>query len=249
VTGSGCFAMTSNGLGSGNHPLEAISHGICEVVERDAERLWELRDAAAQERTRIDPHSVDEPDCRSVLDRFEQAGIAVALWEITSDIGLPAFLCLAGEREVDPLRAFGAAVGKGCHPDRAIALLRALTEAAQSRLTQIAGSRDDIDRATYAAAYESDVQARNRAWLLGSGGGRPFAAAPTHQADTLDDDVAWELERLRAAGIERVVVVDLSRPEMGVAVVRVVVPDLEGPTVIRDLAPGKRARMVLDGVP
>src|SRR5690242_12498019 len=38
--GSGSFLMSSNGLASGNHPLEAISHGLCEVVERDATTLW-----------------------------------------------------------------------------------------------------------------------------------------------------------------------------------------------------------------
>src|SRR6202030_4504933 len=34
--GSGAFYQSSNGLSSGNHILEAISHGICELVERDA---------------------------------------------------------------------------------------------------------------------------------------------------------------------------------------------------------------------
>jgi YcaO-like protein with predicted kinase domain len=34
LTGSGCFVMSSNGLASGNHPLEAISHGLCEVIGR-----------------------------------------------------------------------------------------------------------------------------------------------------------------------------------------------------------------------
>ena len=38
--GSGCFPMTSNGLASGNHVLEAVSHALCEVVERDAVALW-----------------------------------------------------------------------------------------------------------------------------------------------------------------------------------------------------------------
>jgi ribosomal protein S12 methylthiotransferase accessory factor len=44
-TGSGVFMMSSNGLASGNHALEAISHSICEVVERDAVTLWSLQGA------------------------------------------------------------------------------------------------------------------------------------------------------------------------------------------------------------
>src|SRR5579884_2199210 len=92
--GSGCFPLTSNGLASGNHPLEAISHGICEVIERDAERLWEIGGADAQARSRVDVHSIDDPDCCNVIERFDRAGIACGIWDITSDIGLPGFYCL-----------------------------------------------------------------------------------------------------------------------------------------------------------
>ena len=62
-TGTGCFIATSNGLASGNHLLEAISHAICETVERDAATLHSVRaprDAASR---RIDPKTVDNPDC------------------------------------------------------------------------------------------------------------------------------------------------------------------------------------------
>src|SRR5204863_471997 len=98
-TGSGCFSATSNGLASGNHMLEAISHAICEVVERDATTLWLRRGLAAQHLTRIDLDTVDDPGCRGVIERCERAGIGVAVWETTSDVGIPAFLCLIVERE------------------------------------------------------------------------------------------------------------------------------------------------------
>ena len=49
--------------------------------------------------------------------------------------------------------------GAGCHPSRAVALARALTEAAQARVSFIAGSRDDMG----AALYEPDVRASRRA--------------------------------------------------------------------------------------
>src|SRR3546814_6638140 len=47
----GCFAASTNGLASGNHRLEAISHALCEVVERDATALWRRLDGAAQSKT------------------------------------------------------------------------------------------------------------------------------------------------------------------------------------------------------
>jgi ribosomal protein S12 methylthiotransferase accessory factor len=244
-TGSGCFPMTSNGLASGNHLLEALSHGICEVVERDAHRLFTLTGEADKERRRVNIATIDDPDCTAVMGLLDEAGIDVAIWEMTSDVGLAAFSCVIAEREENPMRPFMPAAGNGCHPDRAIALLRALTEAAQSRLTQIAGSRDDVDRLQIAPLPLTDDADQ---WGLEPGGdsaGRSFRDAPTRGAETLDDDVAWELECLRRVGITRVVTVNLSHPDSGIAVVRIVIPGLEGPSVVRDLLPGERARGVL----
>src|SRR5206468_4809288 len=89
--GSGCFTASSNGVASGNHLLEAISHAICEVVERDATTLWSVMSEAAQTKRRIALETVDDAGCREVLEKYAQAGIAVGVWETTTDIGLPAF--------------------------------------------------------------------------------------------------------------------------------------------------------------
>jgi YcaO-like protein with predicted kinase domain len=43
LPGAGCFAASTNGLASGNSLFEAISHGLCEVIERDATSLWHHR--------------------------------------------------------------------------------------------------------------------------------------------------------------------------------------------------------------
>jgi ribosomal protein S12 methylthiotransferase accessory factor len=223
-----CFTLTANGLASGNHRLEAISHGICEVVERDALTLWEASGEAAQQATRLDLATVDDPTCRAVLAKYERALVDVAAFEITSDTGLPAFLCTIAEREYDPLRPLYGSEGSGCHPVREIALLRALTEAAQSRLAIIAGSRDDIFADDYAYLFSPEAERRFRTRIAGGTATRDFRAVPTAPADTFAADVAWELERLRAVGVEQVVVVDLTRPELELPVVRVVIPGLEG---------------------
>jgi ribosomal protein S12 methylthiotransferase accessory factor len=240
-TGTGYFTMSSNGLASGNHMLEAMSHAICEAVERDAGRLWDLWSVDRQQRSRIDLSTVDEPGCLQVIERFDRAAVDVAVWEMTSDIGIPAFFCIAVERREDPLRPLSTASGKGCHPDRAVALLRALTEAAQTRLTQIAGSRDDIARSSYEAAHRHDTFLQHRAYLQMQAPPKSFSACPSEARETFDEDVAWALDRLRHAGIARVVAVDLRHPELDIPVVRVVIPGLEGPAVISGLLPGTRA--------
>jgi ribosomal protein S12 methylthiotransferase accessory factor len=88
--GHGCFPATSNGLASGNRVVEAISHGVCEVIERDATTLWNLRDDKHFDQTRLDLTSVDDPICQELLRKFEGAGLSVAVWDITSDIAIAA---------------------------------------------------------------------------------------------------------------------------------------------------------------
>ncbi|WP_437938942.1 YcaO-like family protein [Sorangium sp. So ce341] len=236
------FVASSNGLASGNGALEAISHGLCEAVERDATTLWRQRSPESRAATRIELDSVPEGSCRAALDMYERAEVAVGVWEITSDIGIPAFLCKICDRRDNPLRRLGVTEGMGCHPVREIALLRALTEAAQSRLTQIAGSRDDRTPSQYVRQRDPNITAAAREELERPGPRRRFAEGPTFHADTFNADVAWELERLRAAGVKRAIAVELTRPELGIPVVRVVVPGLEPLSGDRSYVPGARAR-------
>jgi ribosomal protein S12 methylthiotransferase accessory factor len=237
------FVASSNGLASGNHLLEAVEHAICEVVERDAVTLWRLLDPAAQGQTRIDPRTVDDEACRSVLEKYEAADISVGIWDVTSDVGIPAFYCRILDRSEQPFRRLGYSEGMGCHPARAIALLRALTEAAQSRLALIAGSRDDMLREVYLQLRSPDrVEAYRRDHEREGAAMRPFADGVTVDNDTFEADVGWELERLRRVGIERAVLIDLTRPEFGIPVARVVIPGLESLAVANAWVPGRRAR-------
>ncbi|MER6610549.1 YcaO-like family protein [Streptomyces sp. NPDC000927] len=246
-TGTGCFLASSNGLASGNHVIEAVIHGICEVVERDATTLWHLLDPDAAAATRVDLATVRNPDARTVLDLYERAGVDVAVWETTTaDIGVPSFFCVITEGD-DPFRRMHSAAGMGCHPVRTVALLRALTEAAQSRLTVTAGSREDVARDDYDRVRNPDVLARERALLRGRHA-RSFDSGPGFDADTFDADLAWLLERLKNAGITQVLAVDLTLPHLRIPVVRVVIPGLESASMLDGWVPGPRARALRGGV-
>jgi ribosomal protein S12 methylthiotransferase accessory factor len=242
--GHGMFDIGSNGLASGNHLLEATSHAICEVVERDASALWSLRPPEARQETRLDLDTVDDPGCRTVFDRLAAARFAVAVWETTSDVGLPCFGCEIME---DPRRAAMPLYGNrgyGCHPRREIALLRALTEAVQSRLTQIAGSRDDVYRSEYQRTR--DPRSLDSVWrtVTGRPGTLDFHRVPSFPLPSFDADVALEIELLRGIGVDRVAVVDLTRPEFDIPVVRVVVPGLETFPSASRYRPGPRGLAV-----
>jgi YcaO-like protein with predicted kinase domain len=226
--GTGSFIATSNGLASGNHLLEAISHAICETVERDAATLHSVCAPDETAARRIDSRSVDDPGCREALGRFNRAGISVGIWDITSDVGIPAFTCRIADRYRRPGHIYGAE-GMGCHPDPKVALLRALTEAAQGRLASISGGRDEPARWGSSPEPEPEPLPGQTADPAGEAT-RDFRAVPAFESDSFDADVLWELDQLRAAGVREVVVVDLTLEEFGIPVVRVIIPGLEGPT-------------------
>src|SRR5215470_7101563 len=89
----GFFLAGSNGLASGNHLVEAINAALYELVERDAVALWVAKPIRARAACRVDLTSLDDPDCRSLLAKYEAAGIIVRVWHVTTDVGIAAFLC------------------------------------------------------------------------------------------------------------------------------------------------------------
>jgi ribosomal protein S12 methylthiotransferase accessory factor len=240
--GSGHFLGGSNGLASGNHPLEAISSAICEVIERDAVALWDARRAGERGPIRLDLTSVDDPDCSSLLEGYAKARMAVRAWNVTSDIGVACFVCDIFPEVEDPSVDLPRFRGTGCHPDRAVALARALTEAAQVRVTHITGIRDDLPPSEYRKAPRERLGAALLDYLSSKVEPCSFREAPTYETDDLAAEVRWALERLTHAGAAQVVAVDLTRPEYGIPVVKVLVPGLEGNPSHPDYSPGPRAR-------
>jgi YcaO-like protein with predicted kinase domain len=243
VPGSGCFVPSTNGLASGNNALEAILHGLYEVIERDALALWELATPNRWSARRLDCSTIDDPACRRLLMRYKSAGVGVMVWEISSDVGLPVFVTIISDEEGDSvLRPIPAAFGSGCHSERSVALSRALTEAAQSRLTAITGSRDDKTRSHYDSSQSEAAIQFFRQLARESCAPVDFTTAPTFAAPTLAEDLLHVLECLKRISIERVAAVDLSNAGFPVSVVRVVVPGLEGPIQSGLYQPGLRVR-------
>ncbi|MCQ6246205.1 YcaO-like family protein [Streptomyces malaysiensis] len=128
---------TSTGLACGISRHEAVLHALFEVVERDV--LYRDGQSGGRRRTLIDPATVDDPYGREVIDRLTAAGMRVELALVDGPYGLPVSLAYLWSTDYPAVFA-----GGGCHTSPAIAATRALTEAAQSRLAAIAGTRDDL---------------------------------------------------------------------------------------------------------
>lgn len=246
MPGAGAFLHTTNGLSSGNILEESVLHGLCEVIERDALAIFEHAAAETKAARRLDLGSIDDPVALDLVEQLRGSDVVPIVIDATSDVGIAVIRVVLYDMSSDPVtRPLPASVGAGCHPDRAIALCRALTEAAQSRLTAIAGSRDDLGRARYRDAQSAQALAAHRTAAQDQTGARRYAEIPTCRADTVGADLGRVLTHLDRAGLDRVFVVDLGKPGMPVSVARVIVPGLEGPTESPSYTPGRRVRMSL----
>ncbi len=222
------FFNSSNGLASGNHILEASLHGLCEVVERDALATWYSLSDKARNSTKIDLTTVDDPHCAELLARYERAEINVAAWDVTSDIEIPTYAVAICERWERPRwRRMGIFEGSGTHPSSTVALARALSEAAQSRLTIITGSREDNPPGVYVEETNDAWLSHQRETFFGTTGKLRFDSRWDVATTSFEGDIEVILTQFRKADIDSSIIVDLTKNAVGVPVVKVVVPGLE----------------------
>ncbi len=240
-SGSGCFPSNSNGLASGNHIQEAILHSICEAIERDSTTLWEIRSDEDKAKTRIRLETIKDSYCRTVLDQLFKEKIQVAVWETTSDIGVPAFLCEITNDFKLSIHAVHSFTGMGCHVNKAIALSRAVTEAVQCRLTIISGARDDLNHSDYQNFFQGDRIVGRYERLLEFEETRNFDEVISFEGGTFGEDINFVLNRLKEKNIENVIAVNLTKEEFEIPVVKTIIPGLEGPDDDSDYVAGKRA--------
>lgn len=212
------FRASSNGLASGNTVIEALIHALCEVVERDA--LWRSAGAYQSCARCIDPATVCSDVARDVITCFQRAGMRTHIVDMTGPTRLPAFEVLL--EHPDSATHY---LGSGCHPDRATALLRALTESAQSRLAHIAGSRDDLRRRSYGDGASAAPALPREAPLTAEPRGR-FESVPTIPPTDLKSTLSDLVARVFSVTGMAPLAVDLRRPEFELPVVFVVAPGL-----------------------
>lgn len=221
----------TNGLASGASYGEAIRHALLEVIERDAvsqQLFFDVYGGPGTDAPARRPISVDSlpASCTDLLRRVSGAGKSVALSCISTDVCVPVVECTlvddAYPSAAGPVRmTFG---GWGCDLDATHAVHRAVTEAHQSRVGTIQGARDSFNLVQTGDPV-SGAARRAHPIRMPEGIAGPQSGPST---DSVAEDVELIVARLRAVGIDQVIVVDMTDPEIGLPVVRVRVP---GPSV------------------
>jgi len=171
-----------------------------------------------------------------LIARLTSAGVAMVLFDCTVDTDVPVYMAYLHDLRVQGL---GIYRGYGAHLDPEVAMVRAITEAAQGRVIYIAGSRDDVFRHSYVRLKQPDdnMMAPAMRSLPATVDVRQRASEAT---STFEGDTQIAIRKLKEAGLRQAIVVDLSRPGMPFNVVKIVVPGLEG-YMFDFYAPGRRA--------
>jgi ribosomal protein S12 methylthiotransferase accessory factor len=219
------FAFSHNGLASGNHPVEATLHALYEVIERDS--LARLGGAGAGHRVHIercDAIALDArlpPELGQLAEQIQRADLSLVLLRVPSATAIHTMMAVV----IDPAAFSGASMvnfGTGAHLSPVVAAIRAITEAAQSRLTFIHGSREDLNQSAYERGAKHDALL---AYFTQIATAASWADLEDHAGDDLLRDWKRVIAALGVLGYPAAYVADLSQDQgAGVSAVKVVVP-------------------------
>ena len=221
------FGSSSNGLASGNNREEAITHALFELIERDAMSFQAVRDTSRILR----PDSFPAP-IRAMEKKLSKAGLQLLIRHMDHSLGLPYFMAVIVDTVFENPVYLSA--GYGCHNLAEVALMRAASEAIQSRLSFIHGGRDDLTDAFRGLRNLSEEQKQLHFQQLHA------ALQKSDEHIALDEvsDVLFDTSNaqrylqslvghLQQQGFAQILTVALTPPEDALQVVKVVVPRLE----------------------
>jgi ribosomal protein S12 methylthiotransferase accessory factor len=225
--GQRLFGESSSGLASGNDLVEASVHAICELMERDVQAFNFLNDRSCL--VNLDHVSAETA---ILINKIKNASLNLSVRYTENCFGLAYFQAFIMEESSHA--PISVATGSGLHLIKEIALIRAICEAAQSRLSHIHGGRDDIiERVKYfekkGRSVELQAVSRLRAEATSRTQMIDYSSINCQEAAISTIESAWELliERLRHIGLCTVLRVLLSKATDDITVVRIIIPGLE----------------------
>jgi oxazoline/thiazoline synthase len=222
----------SNGCAAGNTLAEAIVQGFLELVERDAYAIWWYN---RLQRAEVDLGQFDDPYIRDLKIELADTGRSLWVLDVTNDLGVSSFVTIAHWTE--NAREF-VEFGSGAHFDARIAALRAMTELNQFLSIGLMGARNQSpssqdsnnDGSPPFRLQDHPYLTPDGAALVRPDPGSKFGALDTREQVRACVNVA------QRAGLD-FLVLDQTRPDIEVPVVRVIVPGLRH--FYRRFAPGR----------
>ncbi len=220
------FEISSNGLASGNSIAEAQLHGINELVERHATMQWKLKTTEAKYLTKIDIPDSLSSCLLDIISKIADSGLELHLFDFTTELEIPVCCAMI----IDPEIKKGGlhtrlqyCTGYGCslYPD--VAMVRAITEAAQERAGLISASRDDFSPDLYKPNYKSTIFERPYQTNKLECTHRFASRTPSTQL-SVEGSLQTVINRLFNQRIDKIFSVTIADIDKVLSVVRIVIP-------------------------
>jgi ribosomal protein S12 methylthiotransferase accessory factor len=230
-----CWA-NSNGAAAGNTKEEAILQAFMELVERDGVALWWYNRV---KRSAVDISSFDDPYLQSITDYYHQINREIWVLDLTTDLNIPTFVAISRrtDTEIEDI-----VFGFGAHFDPKIAISRAITETNQVLPAVLSVGADGRTHYRFddpiALDWWQTATLENQPYLVPDASVKPKVYSNYSQrlSDDLREDVLNCVEITAKQGME-VFVLDQTRPDIGLNVVKVIVPGMRH--FWKRLAPGR----------
>lgn len=209
----------TNGIAAGNTMEEAVIHGLAEVIERDA---WSIAQYSRKFHDAIFIEDSEENQfIIGIFEMFEKAGIEIVAKDLTTDAGMPVVAAFSRDlvhRTMAPIDGFGA------HVDPRVATVRALLEIATTRalFIQKYGLEGMCEMVPLYMRHGEEEDPRFYAYHQ-----KGIKELEVGYSSDIFEDIKNTISKLRAAGLNRVIAVDLTRSDVGIPTVRMIVPGME----------------------
>lgn len=213
------FQRTTTGLGAGTSAQHAVQHGLAEIIERHATAAA-LGTHGFFDRHRLSVGSISQASLAALIAQVRAAGLLIGFWTCPAPSGWSVVWARVLEAQDSPDQLPFPADGFAAHGSMQVAAEKALLEAVQTRVSVIAGSREDITRRSYPRFPKRDfIDAERHRLSIDSGA--PFAP------DSVVPDVR-SLPPLDDGSPRPVIAVPLySQADPEIHVVRMIVPGMD----------------------
>ncbi len=202
-----------NGPSAGNCVEEALSQGICEIIER---HVSSVISRSRLKRSAINIDSVTDPLVLEMIKKFSSAGVKLFISDFSLDTGIPSVGAMAYDPSTFPEKS-EIVWTAGTTPDPQKALSRALTETAQlagdfnTSSNYVASGLPkfkDLDEADFVIHPESEID---------------ITRLPNLSHDNIKVEVENCISALSRIGME-VIVINTTHPQLEIPAFYTIIP-------------------------
>ncbi|OKY78689.1 MAG: Ribosomal protein S12 methylthiotransferase accessory factor YcaO [Candidatus Methanohalarchaeum thermophilum] len=208
------FQLT-NGFASGNSKEEAILQGICEVIERhQSTKIIKNQKKSPT----IEPNSIKNPIAKTIISKIKKEDIKLFIKDFSQNLNIPTIGILAHDTKTNS-KAIKNIATAGTHPNKQIALIRALIEIIEVRSNSIRRK----EKQSHAAVFPCYKTLKEAKYLTKNQKKKKFKELPTYSNKNIKKEIQKTIKTLKTKGF-KVIITETTHEKLDIPTVIVTIP-------------------------